>query len=73
MKSFHRELTIPIRKPVPTKPLTNYEIVSGTKDTIGSVVKHKLLGQGKIVAVGISYSVIDFGEEGRFKIDLPPY
>jgi superfamily I DNA/RNA helicase len=70
---WNKRFAPPIRKPVPTKPLTNYEIVSGTKDTIGSVVKHKLLGEGKIVAVGSSYSVIDFGKEGRFKIDLPPY
>jgi DNA helicase II / ATP-dependent DNA helicase PcrA len=72
-EDWNNRFAPPIRKPVPTKPLTNYEIVSGTKDTIGSVVKHKLLGEGKIVAVGSSYSVIDFGKEGRFKIDLPPY
>jgi DNA helicase-2/ATP-dependent DNA helicase PcrA len=63
----------PIRKPVPTKPLTDYEVISGTRETLGSLIKHKVLGEGKVVAVASSYAVIDFGKEGRFKIDLPPY
>jgi ATP-dependent exoDNAse (exonuclease V) beta subunit len=61
------------KKPVPSKPLTDYEILSGTKETMGSVVMHKTLGQGKIVAVASSYAIVDFGKEGRFKIELPPY
>jgi len=63
----------PVRKPVPTKPLTDYEVISGTRETLGSLIKHKVLGEGKVVAVASSYAVIDFGKEGRFKIDLPPY
>ena len=61
------------KKPVPSKPLTDYEITSGTKETVGSVVRHKDLGQGKIIAVASSYAIVDFGKEGRYKIDLPPY
>jgi hypothetical protein len=61
------------KKPVPSKPLTDYEITSGTKETVGSVVKHKDLGQGKIIAVASSYAIVDFGKAGRFKIELPPY
>jgi len=61
------------KKPVPSKPLTDYVITSGTKETVGSVVRHKDLGQGKIIAVAASYAIVDFGKEGRFKIDLPPY
>ena len=61
------------KKPVPSKPLTNFEITSGTKETIGSVVNHKELGQGEIIAVASSYAIVDFGKEGRFKIELPPY
>lgn len=63
----------PVRKPVPTKPLTDYEVISGTRETLGSLIRHKVLGEGKVVAVASSYAVIDFGKEGRFKIDLPPY
>ena len=63
----------PVRKPVPTKPLTDYEVISGTRETLGSLIKHEVLGEGKVVAVASSYAVIDFGKEGRFKIDLPPY
>jgi DNA helicase-2/ATP-dependent DNA helicase PcrA len=61
------------KKPVPTKPLTGYEMISGSKETVGSVVRHKDLGEGKIIAVAASYAIVDFGKEGRFKIDLPPY
>ena len=61
------------KKPVPSKPLTDYEITSGTKETVGSGVRHKDLGQGKIIAVASSYAIVDFGKEGRYKIDLPPY
>ena len=60
------------KKPVPSASLTDYEITSGTKETIGSVVRHKRLGQGKIIAVASSYAIVDFGKDGRFKIDLLP-
>lgn len=63
----------PPPRPVPTKVLKEYEILSGSRDTVGSVIKHKEFGQGKIVAVAKSYSIVDFGPRGRFQIEIPPY
>jgi hypothetical protein len=72
-QAWNQRFQPPQKKTVPTKPLSEYEILSGSKDSVGSVVKHKEFGQGKIVAVAKSYSIVDFGSHGRFKIELPPY
>jgi len=71
--AWNQRFQPPPKKVVPTQPLTDYEILSGSKDTVGSVIKDKKLGQGKIVAVAKSYSIVDFGSLGRFKIEIPPY
>jgi superfamily I DNA/RNA helicase len=72
-QAWNQRFQPPPKKTVPTKPLSDYEILSGSKESVGSVVKHKEFGQGKIVAVAKSYSIVDFGSHGRFKIELPPY
>lgn len=72
-QAWNQRFQPPQKKAVPTQPLTDFEILSGSKDSVGSVIQHKKFGQGKIVAVAKSYSIVDFGSLGRFKIEIPPY
>lgn len=72
-EEWNKKFQPPKKKQITTKSLTNYQVILGAKDEVGSKVKHEELGEGTIVAVNPNYVVIDFGKAGKFQLELPPY
>jgi DNA helicase-2/ATP-dependent DNA helicase PcrA len=72
-EEWNRRFQPPSKKKLTTKSLLSYKVISGNKDEVGSKVEHPELGEGSIVAVNSKYVIIDFGKEGKFELELPPY
>jgi DNA helicase-2/ATP-dependent DNA helicase PcrA len=72
-EEWNKRFQPPPKKKLTTKSLVSYEVISGSKEQVGSIVRHPELGEGKVVAVNQKYVIIDFGKEGKFQLELPPY
>jgi ATP-dependent exoDNAse (exonuclease V) beta subunit len=72
-EDWNKRFQPPPKKKLTTKSLVSYEVISGSKEEVGSIVRHPELGEGKVVAVNEKYVIIDFGKEGKFQLELPPY
>lgn len=72
-EEWYKRFQPPKKKQITTKSLKNYQVISGTKDEVGSKVRHDELGEGTIIAVNRRYVVIDFGKAGKFELELPSY
>lgn len=72
-EEWNKRFQPPAKRRLTTKSLTSYEVISGSKEEVGSIVRHPDLGEGKVVAVNPKYVIIDFGSQGKFQLQLPPY
>jgi hypothetical protein len=72
-QEWNRHFQSPPKRPMPTKQLTESEIISGSKEVSDSVIRDKSLGERKIIAVPSRHKIVDFGVKGCFNVDLPPY
>lgn len=70
---WNKKFQPPPKKKLTTKSLLNYQVLSGRKEEVGELVRHPELGEGKIVAVNHKFVIIDFGAQGKFELELPPY